>query len=156
MKNWFYRLFNGSSADKHYEENYLDHTSLDEKFKFRKHDEFEDIWVADHVYRDYDATRKLNNNDYIDYHLWEDQNCEAMYKKYLPKTKVYRGVNPNIIFHGGCLGCLSQRKNGINRCKGCMFFRAAWDKPSLYIKGEKAATFNTKDCKGPFGSQDEN
>lgn len=153
--NWFYRLFNRNSARKHYEENYLDYSSLDENFKFRKHDKFEAIWVAEKVDRDYNADRTLNNNDYIDYHLWEDQNWEAMYKKHLPNTKVYRGVNPNIIFHGGCLGCLSQRKNGINRCKGCKYFRGNRNNPSLHIKGEKAATLNSSDLDSVFGKQDE-
>jgi hypothetical protein len=58
----------------------------------------------------------LNDDDYI--------NCR----------KEYNVVRGNIIFHGGCLVCKSQKINGVDRCRGCMYFRADWKKPNLRIK----------------------
>lgn len=78
--------------------------------------------------------------NYIDYHIWEDIYWESMYNDHAPDTKVFRGTNPNIIFHGGCLGCKSQRIHSINRCKGCRYFKANWDSPNLFIEGEDSHT----------------
>lgn len=102
---------------------------------FIKADRFEQIWVSENVHHRYGASDSLKDNDYINYHIWEDQNSNEMCKKHLPNTMVFRGNNPNIIFHGGCLGCISQRNHGIDRCKGCQYFRFNHGKPNLHIEG---------------------
>ena len=38
------------------------------------------------------------------------------------------------IFHGGCLDCYSQEIYDINRCSGCQYHKADWDRPDLHIK----------------------
>lgn len=38
------------------------------------------------------------------------------------------------IFHGGCLGCSSQKIHGVKRCTGCQYFEADWSLPDLKIK----------------------
>lgn len=39
-----------------------------------------------------------------------------------------------IIYHGGCLSCISQEKYGIERCNGCQYRRANWSLPNLQIE----------------------
>tara|TARA_R110000772_G_scaffold146690_1_gene257020 strand:+ start:6570 stop:7085 length:516 start_codon:yes stop_codon:yes gene_type:complete len=118
---------------------------------FIKKDEFEAIWISKNVNRKINRhgklsmEDKLSDNDYIDYYLWQDQNFKEMYKKHLPGTGYIRGKNPNIIFHGGCLGCLSQRLHGIDRCKGCSYFRWRGDKSDLSIEGEEASRLSGDD-----------
>lgn len=116
---------------------------------------FERIWVGERVNNVYSATDSLSDDDYIEYKIWENRNSLGMYKKYLPNCTVIRGNNPNIIFHGGCLGCLSQRIHGIDRCKGCLYFRFNTNKPELYIKGEKAATLSGDDFKRLLGGEED-
>lgn len=36
-----------------------------------------------------------------------------------------------LIFHGGCLECVSQKFDQLERCKGCQYFKADWDLPDL-------------------------
>lgn len=36
-----------------------------------------------------------------------------------------------IIFHGGCNLCESQKLHGLARCTGCQYFEANWDLPDL-------------------------
>jgi hypothetical protein len=74
-----------------------------------------------------------------------------MFKKHLPCTIVFRGRHPNIIFHGGCLGCLSQRNHGIDRCMGCQYFKGNCSKPNLRIEGEEASTLSGEDFKRMLG-----
>jgi len=123
--------------------------SMNADGSFAKQEDFERIWVAEKVKRKYEESislsNKLSDNEYIDYRIWEDLHNEEMHKKHLPKTLVISGTNPNIIFHGGCLGCLSQRKHGIERCKGCYFFRSGGSRRDLFIKGEQAATMSQRD-----------
>lgn len=120
---------------------------------FIKAVEFERIWVAENVHSRYRASDSLTDSDYIDYHIWEDQNSSKMYKKHLPNTMGMRGNNPNIIFHGGCLGCISQRNHGIDRCKGCQYFRFNHSKPNLHIEGEEADTMSGDDFKRLIGGE---
>jgi hypothetical protein len=94
---------------------------------------FEAIWVAENCKRDYGVAKRLSDNEYIKYHIWERDNWKAMHAKHLPDHKVMRGVNPNIIFHGGCLSCVSQEKHGVDRCKGCLYFKFEHHKPKLKI-----------------------
>ena len=131
-------------------EDILDDTVIEEstftiKGDFTKADMFEQIWIEENVSGNLGASKRLRDPDYIDYHIWEDLNCAEMYKKHLPNSMVFRGSNPNIIFHGGCLGCLSQRLHGIDRCKGCKYFKAHWNLPELRIEGEKCATIGGED-----------
>lgn len=103
-------------------------------FTDKENKRYADIWYAYNVDGDYGAERVLSDEEYISYHIWEDINCAKMYKLYKPDTTVFRSANPNIIFHGGCLGCKSQQSHGIDRCKGCQYFKADWKKPDLSIK----------------------
>jgi hypothetical protein len=110
--------------------------------EFANANKFELIWVREKVNGEYDAPSILSDDEYLDYTLWRKFNDDTLYKKHLPNTLVISGRNPNIIFHGGCLGCLSQRLNGFERCKGCSYFRYTPrnTKPNLHIKGEIADT----------------
>ena len=105
---------------------------------------FERIFLLENKDGHYGAEKQLDDDDYIDYHIWEDANAQEMYTKHMPKTMLCRGNNPNIIFHGGCLGCLSQRIHGIDRCRGCMYFKFT-DKPNLFIEGEDSAKMSQAD-----------
>ena len=115
--------------------------------KLFNEEKFERIWVSRNKDGKYGEDKKLTDTEYIDYHIWEDQNYEQLYKKHLPNITLIRGINPNIIFHGGCLGCLSQRKHGIERCEGCQYFKADWSKPNLFIEGEDSAKMGGDDFK---------
>lgn len=106
-------------------------------------EKFEQIWIDDNVSHNIGsdrAVKKLSDSDYIDYHIWKDINWKIMYKKHLPDTLISRGVNPNLIFHGGCLRCISQIKHGIDRCTGCQYFKSDWNKKNLFIGGGQCAT----------------
>ena len=129
----------------------VEHRTFTETGDFIKSAEFEQIWIAKNVNGNYNAADMLNDDEYLDYKLWDDMNTEMLYKKHLPKTFLCRGKNPNIIFHGACLGCLSQRLNGLERCKGCMYFRFSHNKPNLHIEGEKAAKMSSEDLKRLLG-----
>ena len=131
----------------------VDHRSFTETGDFIKAGKFEKIWIAYHKNNNYHALHHLNDDEYLDYNLWDDMNTEAMYKKHCPNTIVFRGKNPNIIFHGGCIGCLSQRLHGFERCKRCMYFRFDSNKTNLHIKGEEAATIRGDDLKRMLGGK---
>lgn len=131
----------------------VEHRTFTETGEFIKADEFEQIWIAKNRNNNYHATDILNDDEYLDYKLWDDMNTEAMYKKHCPNTLLCLGKNPNIIFHGGCLGCLSQRLHGLERCKGCMYFRFGRSKPNLHIEGEEAAKMTTEDLKRLLGGE---
>jgi hypothetical protein len=158
--NWIKKLFNkkaqkqcaisGVVGSKPTE---LEAPSLNIDGSFIKADKFEQIWIEENVHSRYRASDSLRDSDYIDYHIWEDQNSSKIYKKHLPNAMVIRGSNPNIIFHGGCLGCISQRNHGIDRCKGCKYFRANWSNPNLHIEGEEADTMNEEDFKRLLGGE---
>jgi hypothetical protein len=104
---------------------------------------FEMIWQAEHG-SDSFATQCLDDDQYIYYKIYDDANWKELYRKYKPNAYVIRGDNPNIIFHGGCLGCKSQRLHGIDRCKGCTYFRCRGG-DDLHIKGEDADTIDDWD-----------
>jgi len=119
---------------------------------FIKKDEFERIWIAENVTHNYEDRDSLSDDDYIDYYIWKDQNDNQLCKKYLPKIATFKGNTPNIIFHATCLGCISQRNHGINRCKGCKYLRDNQSNLNLHIDGEKTDTLSIHDlynfCKG--------
>lgn len=132
----------------------VEHRIFTETGEFIKASEFEQIWIAKNVKDHYHATDALNDDEYLDYKLWEDVNTEMLYKKHLPNTFLSRGKNPNIIFHGGCLGCMSQRLHGLERCKGCMYFRFGQSgKTNLHIKGEAYATISADELQGLLGGE---
>lgn len=112
---------------------------------------FESIWIAKNVNYSYSADKVLSDDEYLEYKRWEDINTEAMYLKHLPNVKYFRGKNPNIIFHGGCLGCLSQRLYGIERCKGCQYFKCDWSKDDLKVEGEISAKMSSDELKKILG-----
>jgi len=111
---------------------------------------FEELWVKHNKYGKYQDQYKLDPDDYINYHIWCNINNDKMHKKHLPNTMVVSGINPNIIFHGGCLGCKSQRLHGINRCKGCSYFGVSNSNQSLFIDGEDSATLGQDDIDNIF------
>jgi len=39
-----------------------------------------------------------------------------------------------VIFHGGCLTCISQGIHGLRRCNGCRYKEANWSLPNLRIE----------------------
>ncbi len=92
---------------------------------------FETIWIAEHVDGKHYPEKALSDDDYIKYHQWEAIHWESMYRRHLPHTMVCRGVNPNIIFHGGCIGCTMQQLHGIDTCKGCSYFKSNGNFPNL-------------------------
>ena len=159
--NWIKRLFSKKAEAKQCDIHVLvsskptelEEPSLNLDGSFIKADKFEEIWVAENVNSMYGASDSLRDNDYIDYRIWEHENSSKMYKKHLPNITVMRGNNPNIIFHGGCLGCNSQRNHGIGRCKGCQYFRANWNNPNLHIEGEESAKMNDEDFKRLLGGE---
>ena len=51
------------------------------------------------------------------------------------------------IFHGGCLDCYSQDLYDINRCNGCRYHDANWDRPDLHIKESKYIELLTENKK---------
>lgn len=131
----------------------IEHRTYTETGEFIKAEEFEAIWVYKWVKRNYnDHPNHLNDDEYLDYKIWEDLNDDIMRKKYIPNHYFVRGENPNIIFHGGCLGCLSQRLYGFDRCKGCKYFRGKnHDNPSLKIDGEEADTMSADELRKLLG-----
>lgn len=43
------------------------------------------------------------------------------------------------IFHGGCIGCLTQAKIGVLGCKKCQYFEANWELPDLSTRNKTEA-----------------
>ena len=48
---------------------------------------------------------------------------------------------------------ISQRYHGIDRCKGCQYFRFNHSEPNLHIEGEEADTMNGDDFKRLLGGE---
>ena len=96
-----------------------------EKYEFlnRRHKELTLVYEGSHG-----SVYEQNNNSF---------------KQYLQTLK----ESANVVFHGGCLGCISQRIHGIDRCKGCQYFKGNWSKPNLHIEGEEASTMSEDDFK---------
>jgi hypothetical protein len=112
---------------------------------FQKEESFEQIWVSENVRHNFGHNKILSDNDYIDYYIWVDANWEKLAAKHLKNTKIIRGDNPNLIFHGGCLGCISQRQHGVERCKGCSYFKFDHRKPNLKIEGEECSKITSQE-----------
>ncbi len=114
-------------------------------FTKQKEKHFESIFISHNKYHNYGVAKQLPDDDYIEYKIWLEFNEERMMKKHFPNTLLIKGETPNIIFHGGCLGCKSQRIHGIDRCKGCQYFKGEWKKPDLRIKGEECDKLTQSD-----------
>lgn len=97
---------------------------------------FEYIWVQDNVFSDRIAEGRLDDDKYLAYKYWIVDNDALMFEKYLPETTVIKGKTSYLVFHGHCLGCASQKLFGIERCKGCFYFRWDMKKPDLSIDYE--------------------
>lgn len=98
---------------------------------------FKSIWIDKNVADNFRAHESLSDKEYVYYKVWCQMNDEHMYKTHLPNATVVSGsVNriDKIIFHGGCLNCVSQEITGVGRCLGCQYFRADWNKPDLNVK----------------------
>ena len=81
----------------------LEVPSLNIDGSFVKADKFEQIWVTENVHNKYGASDSLRDSDYIDYHIWEDQNSSKMYKKHSLVQKIlfqhyYRKLSISDIF----------------------------------------------------------
>lgn len=131
------------------------HKTFTDTGEFIKAEHFKLIWIdrCVHGKGKHETIDILTDDEYIDYELWVDLNGDALYKEQLPNAKVFSGKNPNIIFHGGCLGCLSQRLHGLERCKGCMYFRSLSRGENLKIEGEEAATMSAAELLKIFKSR---
>lgn len=42
-----------------------------------------------------------------------------------------------VIFHGGCINCVSQERFGLERCYGCQFQKPDWNLPDKSIKKDE-------------------
>jgi|WetSurMetagenome_2_1015567.scaffolds.fasta_scaffold194749_2 hypothetical protein len=94
--------------------------------------DFEQIWLGENKYKDYLCSKRLSDDDYIRYHQWENEHSKEMYEKHLPNHIVFSGrTGDKLVFHGGCLRCNSQEVYGINRCKGCSYFKFNHSLPDL-------------------------
>ena len=58
-----------------------------------------------------------------------------------------------IIFHGGCHGCLTQYKEGIDNCRLCQYFDADWSLPDLSEKIPSATELERDRIKKKYGMQ---
>jgi len=96
---------------------------------------FESVWETVNNRNYYGGSKHLHDNTYIMYKIWEKFNDERMEAKHYPNRRTIRGECDGIIFHGGCLGCASQELLGVDRCKGCTYFKSGRDLPNLEIKG---------------------
>lgn len=97
-------------------------------------EKFLQLWKDREVHDNLDALGVLNDNDYIMYKMWEQIHQHDLFKEFLPNTTLFSGSagrTDQLIFHGGCQSCNSQDIHGVNRCKGCLYFRWNWNKADL-------------------------
>ena len=121
------------SINKYFNKITLDNLSLELAGKFMY------VWIKENVERDYERRPKsiLNDNEYILYSCWRQVNDEWLYRHYTMRVvSGSMGRSDKLIFHGGCIGCISQEINNIDRCKGCQYFRANWNKKDLCLREE--------------------
>ncbi len=96
---------------------------------------FEELWMDDNMSNCSPKSRRSVSDDlYIEYVKWELNNYERMNKKHRPNTTVIRGTHPNLIFHGGCIGCATQLKQSVEVCKRCSYFRNDSRLPSRFTE----------------------
>jgi hypothetical protein len=85
---------------------------------------FEELWMGDNLSKCSPKSRCSVSDDlYIEYVKWELDNYERMNKKHRPNILGIRGTHPNLIFHGACIGCVTQLKQSVEVCKRCTYFR---------------------------------
>jgi len=121
---------------------YIDYFAM---FPNDRKEAFKHFWIDT---QNYDKPMRciefLSDDDYIEYKMYADAYRTEWLTEQYPNGIIISGNNPNIIFHCGCLGCKSQRLHGIDRCKGCCYFRGRGGK-SLFIEGEEADTIEDWD-----------
>jgi hypothetical protein len=101
---------------------------------------FTQIWISENVHDNYGVSKALDNEEYVEYVIWENKNYQELYNTYLPNRMVFTGFDGSdklVVFHGGCLYCTSQELFGIKRCYGCQYFKAEWMLPDLSINVNK-------------------
>lgn len=94
-----------------------------------KSDKFAQILIlknSENIGDAYDLVSSFSDNEYIEFCEYEKQEKEAMYGR--------GSSGGHIVFHGGCLRCKSQYIHGVDRCRGCCYFRAEWNKSDLSLK----------------------
>jgi hypothetical protein len=79
----------------------------------------------------YDADWNKPSLNGSDRRRWWWRQKVKFWSKFTKKPTVEKGI-----FHGGCIGCISQEINGVERCTGCQYFNAEWNKPDLRIENE--------------------
>lgn len=79
----------------------------------------------------YENTQLISGLDHesrrLSYDIQSSKKRDIVYE--MPSLK----PDSNIVFHGGCLGCASQRLHGLGRCKGCNYFSWGSGLPDLSI-----------------------
>lgn len=105
---------------------------------------FEQIWLAQRANDEYNLAVNLNDDDYINYQIWEKANNERLYEKHKKLISETR-IGADIVFHGRCVDCISQKIHGIERCKGCQYFKFIDGKPDLHIKCKKIKTITKEE-----------
>lgn len=153
IMNWIIRFFDKKGKKEDDKPSELEEKILNIDGSFVNEEEYEKIWIAQNINHSNGTTSSLKDDDYIGYHIWQDQNISKLYEKHLPDTIALIGKTPNILFHGGCLGCVSQRNHGIDRCKGCRYFRFSSRNPNLYIKGEHTDSIGGDDLRRKLGGE---
>lgn len=56
------------------------------------------------------------------------------------------------IFHGGCLGCISQHVRGLWMCRHCKYHKSDWSKPNLFMMPGYASNAPTVSKKSWYDS----
>jgi len=101
------------------------------------------IHMHDDFKRALEQHKRRTNRTFNEY---DHTNKEDVFKRLISKPTLndedklagYRTAfdNPksknHVIFHGGCIGCLSPEEMGIGNCIGCKYFTADWKLPNLY------------------------
>jgi hypothetical protein len=65
-------------------------------------------------------------------HFMDSRVAEAIREKNrLRQLAVVGKLKKPTIWHGGCIGCIEQKRKGMNYCLGCQYFDAQWEKPDL-------------------------
>ena len=62
-------------------------------------------------------------------------------------------MSGQIIFHGGCIGCRTQKKKGVDNCRLCQYFDADWSLPDLSDRPKSKADEIRDQIKEKYGMQ---
>jgi hypothetical protein len=58
----------------------------------------------------------------------------VFYQTIKSKSKNHFNSDGLLVYHGGCLDCISQLHYGLKRCNGCKFKTPNWNLPDLSVK----------------------